>query len=94
MNEIEKSIKAFEISLENPLAEHMRTPAYAVIEPAFLTALAALREQAEREKGCEYCNGPSNAYVAIQKYPTRGMIGTTPNFCPMCGRRLEVKQDG
>lgn len=84
MNELERAIEHFTHGIthdifKEPVATHARL------------AVSALREQAEREEGCEYCNGPSNAYVAIQKFPTRGMIGTAPNFCPMCGRRLEVK---
>lgn len=55
-------------------------------------ALAALREQAEREKGCEYCN--SRFAIATHYITESGMkAGTnkTANFCPMCGKRLEVE---
>ena len=42
-------------------------------------ALTALREQAEREKGCEHCRGWDARCGA--------------NFCPMCGRKL-TEQEG
>jgi len=39
--------------------------------------LNALREQQERSKGCEHCRGWDSRCGA--------------NYCPMCGRRLEVE---
>jgi hypothetical protein len=39
------------------------------------TALAALREQAERSKGCDHCRGWDKRSGA--------------NYCPMCGKKLE-----
>ena len=48
---------------------------------AIETALTALREKAEREKGCDHCRGWDSRCGA--------------NYCPMCGRelgkRLEVE---
>jgi hypothetical protein len=60
-------------------------------------ALAALREQAERSKGCDYC---------LSTWPDRAADGFSDiwhknklsvgygvyreiKFCPMCGKRLE-----
>ena len=57
---------------------------------AFNVAMEALHEQAEREKGCEYCN--SRFAIATHHITESGMkAGTnkTANFCPMCGKRLE-----
>lgn len=40
-------------------------------------AIEALREKQERSKGCEHCRGWDKRCGA--------------NFCPMCGKRLEVE---
>lgn len=55
----------------------------------------ALREQAERENGCESCN----SRFGIATHHINGALlqaGTKriANYCPMCGKRLEVKHDG
>ena len=46
------------------------------------SAISALREQAERSKGCDHCRGWDKRCGA--------------NYCPMCGKkldeRLEVEQ--
>ena len=47
-------------------------------------AIAALREQEERGKGCEFCDN-GEQYSTYDKY---GM-NLTLALCPMCGRRLE-----
>ena len=54
-------------------------------------ALDALCEQAEREKGCEYCN---EAITNLQfDYINLGVQCTALRrksaFCPMCGKRLK-----
>jgi hypothetical protein len=41
--------------------------------------LNALREKAERSKGCEHCRGWDSRCGA--------------NYCPMCGKRLEVEHE-
>lgn len=62
--------------------------------------LAALREQAEREKGCEYCNGESLKNLEVTHIfgmPKLALNGGNtlvddadkPTFCPKCGRRLK-----
>lgn len=57
-------------------------------------ALSALREQAERDKGCEYCK---QVIAAVKMdFETDSILGENkwfsstrrPKFCPMCGRRL------
>ena len=55
-------------------------------------ALAALREQAERSKGCKYCN----SRFGIATHHINGQLlqaGTKKIaiYCPMCGKRLEVE---
>lgn len=55
-----------------------------------ISDLSALCEQAEREKGCEYC--ASRFGIATHHINGAGLqTGTNKiaNFCPMCGKRLE-----
>ena len=62
-------------------------------------ALSALREQAERDKGCEYCK----QVIATVKmdFETDSILGENkwfsstrrPKYCPMCGRRLEAQHE-
>jgi hypothetical protein len=68
MNEIEYAITNFEEFLEADIGQgdlHMCS-----VE----TALTALKEQQERERGCEHCRGWDKRCGA--------------NYCPMCGRKL------
>jgi hypothetical protein len=50
------------------------------IDFALEVAIEALREQVERSKGCDHCRGWDKRCGA--------------NYCPMCGKRLEVEHDG
>lgn len=73
-------------------------------------AIEALREKAEREKGCEYCSQSSksidNGEVGVSKailylcakskrihfMDAKGKLAIFDiKYCPMCGKRLEVK---
>lgn len=70
---------------------------------------AALREQEERERGCEYCNEDSEGYRKMIgafsiTNPFHGNVWNIETchckprqiyFCPMCGRRLsqQPKED-
>ena len=65
-------------------------------ESAILTAydmaIAALREQEERSKGCEYCNGLPELQRECFTMPNASKQDydiVTIRYCPMCGRRLE-----
>lgn len=59
-------------------------------------AIAALREQEERSKGCKFCKGAKYIYGELS---ASGHIDDDHDFvheqygdfpiCPMCGRRLE-----
>jgi hypothetical protein len=89
MSEIEYAIECLEFgNIQDDLARE--------------TALAALREKRERDKGCDYC---------LSTWPERAADGFSDiwhgnklsvgygvyreiGYCPMCGKRLEVKQDG
>lgn len=69
------------------------------------TALSALQDQAEREKGCEYCDPEImdgnpifsrhiDGYIGNGKFCSNVEVGIKAHFCPMCGRDLRkpVKQ--
>lgn len=72
-------------------------------------ALSALHEQAEREKGCEYCKDSEDLAYGHDSMQRTGRIYLDGNlltadlysesmaaaicFCPMCGKRLEVGYD-
>ena len=54
------------------------------------TALAALRAEQERSKGCEYCT--SRFDIASHHTNAAGLQAGTnkkATHCPMCGRKLE-----
>lgn len=50
----------------------------------------AIEEQAEREKGCEYCNQPFQI-EACHISEAGFKVGQTEiaEFCPKCGKRLK-----
>jgi hypothetical protein len=52
-----------------------------------LKAIEALREKAEREKGCDWCQQKHNRYLFTQ---IADLNAETPIACPWCGKRLEV----
>ena len=60
MNEIEKAIEAIEIGMING-RKIQGWVFHEVRHEPLLTALAALREKAEREKGCGYCGQVSKS---------------------------------
>jgi hypothetical protein len=95
MNEIEYAITNLEEFLEADIGQGDLHMCSAEI------ALAALREQAERSKGCDYC---------LSTWPDRAADGFSDiwhknklsvgygvyreiKFCPMCGRRLEATNE-
>ena len=118
MNEIERAVAEIVGSNYGECQCHRET---------MMLAAEALREQAERSKGCEYCNpnpyghGEAIKQLVMQIFNDKAHIHTfvsgkglhtnaypSPqgtnlaktyskckiiNFCPMCGRRLEVEQD-
>ncbi len=72
-----------------------------------MVACKALREKAEREKGCKYCNsdmcftcikqldyygdGSFESKCADEADALRCVAYKPMNYCPMCGKRLEVE---
>jgi hypothetical protein len=77
MNEIERAIAEIVGTNYGEVQCHRET---------ILLAVNALREKAEREKGCEYCDDNF-------KFWQTQISGELPNvrYCPMCGKRLEVE---
>lgn len=77
-------------------------------DEAFFIAVNAMREQQEREKGCEYCNDGEAMAYGQDSLRRAGYIYLDGNlltadlysdsmavsvcYCPMCGKRLEVEQ--
>ena len=71
-----------------PIANSASLPRYA---EALGMAIAALREQEERSKGCEFCAETLKRFdhvLAVADYCEDDIV-YEPRFCPMCGRRLE-----
>lgn len=102
MNEIEKAITYFEALLER-LGNGDSDNAVCA------TALAALREQAEREKGCGFCcyqEHPDKTFYPKEGYAFYAGFSKQIDvdafeeietdeikYCPMCGRRLEATNE-
>ena len=102
MNEIERAIEYLE-----PISKHpTMTGAYC---EHLKVAIEALREQAERSKGCEYCGGGEELAYGHDSLKRVGSIYIDKNllvadlysesmavavcYCPMCGKRLEVEHE-
>ena len=77
----EEAIKRIE---DHMIHHHMGEYPHIFIGEALDMAIAALREQEEREKGCKFCDN-GEQYSTYDKYGTN----LTLAFCPMCGQRLE-----
>jgi len=89
-NEIERAIDYLA-----PIAEHISMTGEFCKN--LKIALAALREQAERSKGCEVCNSlVAMRYETVCDWSDDGKAvwdTNTMHYCPMCGRKLEVKNE-
>ena len=82
MNEIKRAIAYFEDAIrESDEIIADCSPALQVElteqKEYFIVGVEALREQAERSRGCEYCRGWDKRCGA--------------SYCPMCGKRLEIE---
>ena len=88
MNEIEKAIKAIKIAIAE--VEWNYPLDYAI---AFETAIEALEEKAERDKGCSFCNDKRVVSFCATSYhsslePITIIEDLYFGFCPHCGRKL------
>ncbi len=97
MNEIEQTIRELQLYVDVRWGDS---------NDMFNLALTTLREKAERErekaKGCEYCltgkhfmsdGEPIYIFenqIVAQSYNESDNVAEI-NFCPMCGKRLEVE---
>ena len=74
-----------------------RTKAAQALYDACILAVTALREQEERERGCEYCNGLPFSQMEDFTMPNASKKDydiVTIRYCPMCGRRLPEPPKG
>lgn len=70
-----------------------------LLAEAMKMAISALREQEERSKGCEYCARRKSlpirndlGHLWIENGKLNNLYDECKiNFCPMCGRKLEVE---
>ena len=100
MNEIEKAIIAIETAFEQENDTYLGCSFYLVIENALMTALEALREKQERDRGCEWCRQTGDAKPGEKKFlhatqyvvSGDGSVHYIKNsYCPNCGRKLEER---
>lgn len=88
MNEIERAIKTIEHISDLDTKHHLNISNYDL-----LTAIEALREKAERKKGCEWCcdeivfDGEDMELELLHPLKNESRM-VYPRFCPMCGRKL------
>ncbi|WP_073083263.1 hypothetical protein [Sporobacter termitidis] len=83
MSEIERAIAHFEEALH--ANEH--APAEGCIEcDRKRLVIAALREKAARENGCEWCK--EFAGIPLRGFTTNGTQSITVRFCPNCGKEM------
>lgn len=89
MSKIQEAIKELQ-TMYFPMHSH---------DKAVNMAIVALQDQAEREKGCEYCNPEVmdgnpifsrhiDGYIGNGKFCSNVEVGIKAHFCPMCGRDL------
>ena len=88
MNEIENAIKTIKIAIAE--VEWNYPLDYAI---AFETAIEALQEKLEREKGCSFCNDKRVVSFCATSYhsslePITIIEDLYFGFCPHCGRKL------
>jgi hypothetical protein len=90
MNEIERALATLQDLLDNSIFTSR-------IDFALEVAIEALREQAEREKGCEYCKVLTpdccGGFFLPSIDPDCEADMVTITHCPMCGKRLEVEHE-
>ena len=98
MNEIE-AISVLETRIKYPNSDTYGGMCEAEYQQeAVVLALEALREKAERERGCEWCKiglrfecylvDDDGHTASIQDHVVQTVIA---DFCPICGKRLEVE---
>ena len=86
MNAIERALAILQDLLDNSIFTIR-------IGFALETAIEALREQAERNKGCRYCQDKSYKQKGYYVDDPEGEIVGINHYCMNCGKRLEVEHE-
>ncbi len=82
--ELDAGIKVYSGTIKEEFIEQRK---------CFAIALSALCEQAERDKGCDFC-AADYSVMSGSRMTIDGMHkGCTAKFCPNCGRRLEAQHE-
>lgn len=90
MSEVELAAKKFELLAAGaPLSNVLY--GYPSQKRLWGLAASALREQAERGKGCGFCMTGEGRPAKMTMYSASHEYA--PGFCPECGRCLEEKRD-
>ena len=85
----EEAIAIFKWVLESPRNRCISDKSQTECLPL---AIIALREQAERDKGCEYCK--RTIYTVEPSGGFRdNLLVINKQFCERCGRRLEAQHE-
>ena len=92
MTEIEQAIE-FVKDIKRTIAYYKGETAYLIRIPLerafnFDTMLKILKEKAEREKGCDFCNVEYTVMSGSRMNSDLIHKGCAAKFCPNCGKRL------
>jgi hypothetical protein len=92
MTEIEKAIDTLKCIY--PSKKEIASGEYSDVAEAIDAALEALREKADREKGCEFCTNflfGIRCEVMYDWADDKKAVWETNvmHFCPMCGKKLK-----
>lgn len=90
MSEIEKAIEVLTDRHTQIGTTAPNDTAWRLLKPAMDTAIEALQEKLERDKGCYFCNQTIMQFRA--KLPNSDVWNNEycePKVCPMCGKKLE-----
>lgn len=95
MTEIEKAIKEYDILIKG-YEDDLLSDRYSDIvkeefkrqRDIFLIGREALKEKAEMEKGCDFCNVEYTVMSGSRMNSDLIHKGCAAKFCPNCGKRL------
>ena len=95
MTEIEQAIKEYDILIKG-YEDDLFSDRYSDIvkeefkrqRDIFLIGREALKEKAEREKGCDFCNAEYAVMSGSRMSSELIHKGCAAKFCPNCGKRL------
>lgn len=95
MTETEQAIKEYDILIKG-YEDDLLSDRYSDIvkeefkrqRDIFLIGREALKEKAEREKGCDFCNAEYAVMSGSRMSSELIHKGCAAKFCPNCGKRL------